>query len=150
PGNHWRVKTVIPECLLNTNCLLGLAVSAFGDGIRAPLLVIASSYIDPHTETARLYTWFAFTDALSHTIGDPFLQAMWRLGLHLQDPWLTLPILVTLLFIVLGYGMSTMLPKFSDNPNTIQDESIEDSRSLLPSSDIDTDRQSLSLHDTDD
>ncbi len=79
-----------------TNFFLGLAISAFGDGIRAPLLVVASSYIDQCTETARLYTWFAFTDALSHTLGDPFLQSIWRLGLHLQGRWLTLPILVTL------------------------------------------------------
>lgn len=71
-------------------------MSVFGDGIRAPLLVMALSYIDQCAETARLYTWFGFTYALSHGLGDPFLQAIWRLGLHFQGQWLTLPILVTM------------------------------------------------------
>lgn len=141
------ILAAAPNIVLVT---IGLAVSAFGDGIRAPLLVIASSYIDQYTETARLYTWFAFTDILSHTLGDPFLQAIWRLGLHLQGQWLTLPILVTLLFIILGYGISTTLPKVSEDTAVIQDEHTQASRSLLSVNDEDTDRQNLSLHDTED
>jgi len=129
---------------------IGLAISAFGDGIRAPLLVIASSYIDQYTQTARLYTWFAFTDALSHALGDPFLQAIWRLGLYLQGQWLTLPILVTILFIVLGYGMSTALPKVPDDTAATQDDGTQASQPLLPVSEEDIDRQDLSLRDTED
>ncbi|KUJ17364.1 uncharacterized protein LY89DRAFT_781577 [Mollisia scopiformis] len=113
-------SNVVSSGLATRDC--GLAISAFGDGVRAPLLVIAASYIDPYTETARLYTWFAFTDALSHTLGDLFLQAIWRLGLHLQGQWLVLPILVTMLFIVLSYGMSTVLPKVSEDTATSQND----------------------------
>jgi hypothetical protein len=53
------------------------------------------------------------------------------------------------LFIVCGFGMSTALPRVSED-TVIRDERTPASQALLSIDDEDTDRQSLSLHDTED
>ena len=76
--------------------LIGLAIFAIGNGVRAPLLAVASSYIDSDYETASLYTLLSVTDAFAHTIGDPLLQTIWKRALIIGDPWLILPFIATL------------------------------------------------------
>jgi hypothetical protein len=75
---------------------VALVVFAVGDGVRAPLLAVASSYIDSGQETARLYTLLSVTDAFAHTVGDPLLQTIWGHALKLGGQWLVLPFVTTL------------------------------------------------------
>lgn len=72
-----------------------LAIFSVGEGIRAPLLAVAASYINTSLETGRLYTIMSITDAFSHMIGDPVIQSTWSVALGLGGRWLVLPFLVT-------------------------------------------------------
>lgn len=65
-----------------------------GFGVRAPLLAVASTYITSSLETGKLYTLMTMIDALSHLLGDPFIQVIWASALRIGGMWLVLPFFV--------------------------------------------------------
>ena len=71
-----------------------LLVFSVGNGVRAPLLAVVSTYVNTSLETGRLFTIMSVTDAFSHMVGDPLVQTIWRAALKLQGPWLMLPFFV--------------------------------------------------------
>lgn len=91
------VEMNIQACIdsLDGLTFIALVIFSVGNGIRAPLLAVASSYIDPSAETGRLYTIMSVTDAFSHMIGEPIIQSIWSAALELERHWRMLPFGVT-------------------------------------------------------
>ena len=78
-----------------------MIVFSVGFGVRASLLAVASTYIT--FETGKLYTLMTMTDALSHLVGDPFIQAIWAFALKSGGTWLMLPFLTLAVSKVLSH-----------------------------------------------
>ena len=80
-----------------------MVVFSAGFGVRAPLLAVVSTYITSSRETGKLYTLITMTDALSHLVGEPFIQVIWASALKLGEMWLILPFLVLTVSTVLSH-----------------------------------------------
>lgn len=66
---------------------------ALGFGVRLAILAVMTALVDSATETGKLYTLVAMTDAMAHMIASPLLQWLWATALGLTKPLLVLPFL---------------------------------------------------------
>ena len=80
-----------------------MVVFSAGFGVRAPLLAVVPTYITSSLETGKLYTLMTMTDALSHLVGEPFIQVIWASALKVGGMWLVLPFLVLTVSNVLSH-----------------------------------------------
>lgn len=71
-----------------------LMVYALGFGVRLSILAVLTSYIPIASDTAKLYTLVATTDAIAHLIASPMLQFTWSRALKIGGRWLPLPFMV--------------------------------------------------------
>ncbi|CRL22149.1 Siderophore transporter, RhtX/FptX family [Penicillium camemberti] len=79
--------------------IIALIVYALGFGVRLSILAVLTSYIPIASDTAKLYTLVATTDAIAHLIASPMLQFTWSRALKIGGRWLALPfMLLTFIF----------------------------------------------------
>ncbi|CAG8290601.1 unnamed protein product, partial [Penicillium salamii] len=79
--------------------VIALMVYALGFGVRLSILAVLTSYIPIASDTAKLYTLVATTDAIAHLIASPMLQFTWSRALKIGGRWLPLPFMVlTIIF----------------------------------------------------
>lgn len=69
-------------------------IYAMGFGIRLSILAVLTSFIASASETGKLYTLVATTDAIAHLIASPLLQYVWSRALAIGGRWLVLPFVV--------------------------------------------------------
>jgi hypothetical protein len=66
-------------------------IYALGFGVRLSILAVLTSYIPISSDTAKLYTLVATTDAIAHLIASPMLQYTWSRALKIGGRCLALP-----------------------------------------------------------
>lgn len=73
---------------------LALIVYAMGFGVRLSILAVLSSFVSAMSESGKLYTLVATTDAIAHLIASPLLQYLWSRALKIGGRWIVLPFMV--------------------------------------------------------